>query len=369
MQTPTLAIVVEREEKIRALRAARLLGSARGRSAPRRASTTAAGSTRNSRRDDDDPEQRAERLWDEAAAEAIVAAKCRGKPGTVTEEAKPTTQIVAAALRSDEPAARGQRPLRLLGARTRSSLAQALYEKHKVLTYPRTDSRALPEDYLAHGEGHARTMLKETQRLSAASRSRCSTRSWVKPNKRIFDNAKISDHFAIIPTLQAPKRLTEPEQKLYDLVVKRFLAVFYPAAEFLVTTRITRRRRRARSRPKARCWSTPGWLAVYGKEAQADEDANARRRCKPDEKVDDREGRGRSELVTKPPARYTEATLLSAMEGAGKLVDDEELREAMAREGPRHAGDARGDHRRADRREVHPARRPRAASRPPRRSR
>jgi DNA topoisomerase-3 len=94
---------------------------------------------------------------------------------------------------------------------------------------------------------------------------------WVRPNKRIFNNAKVSDHFAIIPTLIAPKALSEPEQKLYDLVTKRFLAIFYPAAEFLVTTRITR----VESEPfksEGKVMVNAGWLAVYGKEAAESDD-------------------------------------------------------------------------------------------------
>ena len=140
------------------------------------------------------------------------------------------------------------------------------------------------------------------------------------------------DHFAIIPTTQSPKGLTEPEQKLYDLVDERFLAVFYPAAEFLETTRITR----VEGEPfksEGKVLVKPGWLAVYGKEAQT-------RMTTPTlAPVDARRAgahqgrRGEAERQTKPPPRYTEATLLCAMEGAGKLVDDDELREAMAEKG------------------------------------
>src|SRR5258708_27932661 len=93
---------------------------------------------------------------------------------------------------------------------------------------------------------------------------------WVKPNKRIFNDAKISDHFAIIPTTETPKGLNEPEQKLYDMVAKRFLAVFYPAAEFLETTRVTR----VEGEPfksAGKVLVNPGWLTVYGREVQ-DED-------------------------------------------------------------------------------------------------
>ena len=151
----------------------------------------------------------------------------------------------------------------------------------------------------------------------------------MKPIKRVFDNTKVSDHFAIIPTLQAPRSLSEAEAKLYDMVVKRFLAVFYPPAEYLVTTRITQVGDH-KFQTNGKVLANPGWLAVYGKEAQ-DEDANLVP-VKPGEAVSN-EGVISVALRTKPPARYTEATLLSAMEGAGKLIDDDELREAMAEKG------------------------------------
>jgi DNA topoisomerase-3 len=149
----------------------------------------------------------------------------------------------------------------------------------------------------------------------------------------VFDNAKVSDHFAIIPTLQAPGSLTEPEAKLYDLVVKRFLAVFYPSAEYLVTTRISKVATGSGEhhfQTNGKILVNPGWLAVYGKEAQ-DEDANLVPVSK-GEKVKAADAVVLA-LETRPPARYTEATLLSAMEGAGKLVDDDELREAMREKG------------------------------------
>jgi DNA topoisomerase-3 len=145
----------------------------------------------------------------------------------------------------------------------------------------------------------------------------------------VFDNAKVSDHFAIIPTLQAPKNLTEAEAKLYDLVVKRFLAVFFPAAEYMVTTRITTIEGH-QFQTNGKVLVNPGWLAVYGKEAQ-DEDATLVP-VTPNEKATNEEANVVA-LRTKPPARYSEATLLSAMEGAGKLIDDDELREAMQEKG------------------------------------
>src|SRR5207237_1346229 len=185
---------------------------------------------------DDDPERKAERLWEEKRAAAIVAA-CQGKTGIANEEAKPATQLspLLFDLTSLQREANGRFGF---PARMTLSLAQALYERHKVLTYPRTDARALPEDYLPTVKDTLKA-LGETNAFGTFARQ-VLKQGWVKPNKRIFDNAKISDHFAIIPTLQTPKHLTEAEQKLYDMVVRRFLSVFYPAAEFLQTTRITK---------------------------------------------------------------------------------------------------------------------------------
>jgi DNA topoisomerase-3 len=98
--------------------------------------------------------------------------------------------------------------------------------------------------------------------------------NYIKPTKRMFDNAKVSDHFAIIPTLQAPSGLSEAEQKLYDLVVRRFMAVFFPSAEYQVTTRITTAVGHS-FKTEGKVLVKPGWLAIYGKEA-ADEVADAK---------------------------------------------------------------------------------------------
>ncbi|HEX2604543.1 MAG TPA: DNA topoisomerase III [Oxalicibacterium sp.] len=329
VQTPTLSIVVEREEKIKKF-------------VPRdywevRAEFVCAAGIYQGRwldtkfkKDETDPERRAERLWSKAAAESIVAA-CRGKIGVVSEESKPTTSMAPAlfdltSLQREANARFG------FSAKNTLGLAQALYERHKVLTYPRTDSRHLPEDYLP-------TVLQTLDVLSENNNylqfaKQITKNNWVKPNKRIFDNTKISDHFAIIPTTQAPKNLSEPEQKLYDLVTRRFMAVFFPAAEFQVTTRFTEVSGH-QFKSEGKVLTNPGWLAVYGKDVVDEKDSENSGMLVPvakGEKVQT-ESVVANALVTKPPARYTEATLLSAMEGAGKLVDDEDLRDAMAGKG------------------------------------
>ena len=322
VQTPTLAILVEREERIRDFRPrgywevhARF-GAAAGEYAGRWFDPAFARA--------EDAELKSERLWKAEDAERVVAA-CRGKTGEVSEESKPTTQLspLLFDLTSLQREANGRFGF---SAKTTLSLAQALYERHKVLTYPRTDSRALPEDYLP-------TVKKTLGTLHGTPYSKLASdilkQGWVKANKRIFNNAKVSDHFAIIPTMQVPKHLNEVEAKLYDLVVRRFLAVFYPAAEYLQTLRITKIDAH-QFRTEGKVLQFPGWLTVYGKSAQ-EENENLPRVAR-DENVAVLEVNAMANQ-TKPPPRYTEATLLSAMEGAGKLVEDEELRAAMAAKG------------------------------------
>lgn len=328
VQTPTLAILVEREKRIKAF-VARDYWEVIGTFAGKGGEYTGRWFDEQFQRDPTDEHLRAERIWDVARAEAIRG-KCVGKPGVVTEESKPATQ--SSPLLYDLTTLQREANSRFgFSARNTLGLAQALYEKHKVLTYPRTDARALPEDYLGTVKKTLDMLTDKTAstRAYAPFAARVLKEGWVRPNKRIFNNEKISDHFAIIPTLLAPKHLSEPEQKLYDMVVKRFLAVFYPAAEFLVTTRITR----VEGEPfksEGRVMLNPGWLAVYGKDAEAGEQPTLA--PVPDGRVTTTAVDVKAEQ-TRPPARYTEATLLTAMENAGKLVEDEELAEAMKEKG------------------------------------
>jgi DNA topoisomerase-3 len=323
VQTPTLAILVEREERIRAFKPrdyweVHAKFGAKAGEYPGRWFDPAF-------KKDDDAERRAERRWSAAEAEAITAF-CRGKTGTANEETKPATQI--SPLLFDLTSLQREGNSRFgFSARNTLGLAQALYEKHKVLTYPRTDSRALPEDYIATVK-KAMDMLSDEKEYAPFAKAILKN-GWVKPNKRVFDNSKISDHFAIIPTLQAPKHLSEPEQKLYDLVVRRFLAVFHPAAEYLQTTRITQVGEH-HFKTEGRILQAPGWLAIYGRSAQ--EETQTLPPITAGEKVDVLEVNAVANQ-TKAPARYSEATLLSAMEGAGKLVEDDELRAAMGAKG------------------------------------
>jgi len=342
VQTPTLAIVVEREEQIR-------------KHIPRdyweihAVFQAEAGAYAGRwfdpdwKKDPQDAEKKADRVWSEQAAQAIAAA-VRGKTCTVREESKPSTQASPPLfdLTSLQREANGRFGF---SAKTTLALAQSLYERHKALTYPRTDSRHLPEDYVAVAR-KTLGMLADSGIAHLAPWARQAIeQGYVKPTRRIFDNSKVSDHFAIIPTLQTPGALSEAEQKLYDLVVRRFMAVFYPSAEYRVTTRITavtaptlpaaHEKRDYLFRSDGKVLVQPGWLAIYGKEAATgddDKDGKNLTPVRPGEQVRNESAEARG-LQTRPPARYSEATLLGAMEGAGKFVEDDELREAMQEKG------------------------------------
>ncbi len=342
VQTPTLSVVVIREEKIKRF-------VARDYFEVKATFKAAAGDYEGRWYDpkfkkndvlhegEPDTEQKAERIWDKAKAQAI-AAECLNQNATAQDDSKPSTQMSPALfdLTSLQREANGRFGF---SAKTTLSIAQALYERHKVLTYPRTDSRALPEDYVD-------TVKQTIEALKEASpfapfAKQIAKNNWINgKNKRIFDNTKVSDHFAIIPTLQAPKLLSEAEQKVYDMVVRRFMAVFFPAAEYLVTTRTTTVKTHL-FKTEGKVLVNPGWLAIYGKEsedskpeaiAKADDKDKTLVAVKAGEVLKTIEANAVG-LTTKPPARYSEATLLSAMEGAGKAIEDDELREAMGAKG------------------------------------
>lgn len=330
VQTPTLAIVVEREEQIRKF-------VSRNYWEVHATFLAEAGEYQGRWFDpqwkkNSDEHAKAERIWNEQQARDIATA-VQGKAASVTEESKPTTQ--ASPLLFDLTSLQREANGRFgFSAKTTLSLAQSLYEKHKALTYPRTDSRHLPQDYLAVAHKTFAMLAASGMQHLAPFAQTAIDKQYIKPSRRIFDNSKVSDHFAIIPTLQEPGRLTEAEQKLYDLVVRRFMAVFYPSAEYLVTTRITQCVGHHFKR-EGKVLVQPGWLAIYGKDAtEQDDDKNGKSLVpvQAGEMVRTEHVETKA-LKTKPPARYSEATLLGAMEGAGKWIEDDELREAMQEKG------------------------------------
>lgn len=332
VQTPTLAIVVEREEQIRRF-VSRDYWEVHAQFQAQAGLYPAKWFDPRWKKNED-AELKADRVWGLKQALAIADA-VRGRTGSVSEESKPSTQASPGLfdLTSLQREANGRFGF---SAKTTLALAQSLYERHKALTYPRTDSRHLPEDYVPVVR-QTFEMLADSGLMHLASHARTAlTQSFVRKLPRVFDNSKVSDHFAIIPTLQAPSGLSEAEQKIYDLVTRRFMAVFFPSAEYLVTTRITRVAHEGMDhhfKSEGKVLVKAGWLAIYGKEIDADDaDGKTLIAVEPGESVRNAFSEAKG-LKTRPPARYSEATLLGAMEGAGKLVDDEELREAMQEKG------------------------------------
>jgi len=331
VQTPTLAILAAREAEIQAFKPESYhevhasFGIEAGHYAAKWIDETW-------KKDDSQPHSRPERIWDRSLAETIQA-RCERKTGEIREEKKAQTQIAPQLY--DLTTLQREAPF---SAKATLQIAQALYEKHKVVTYPRTDSRYLPEDYTGHvretmGE-IANSDLPVARFAEAVLKGGHDNGPRLVKSRRVFDDKKVSDHFAIIPTGKTA-RLSDTEQKVYDMIVKRFIAVFYPPAEFEQTTRLTRIHHAEITdtfKTDGRVLVKPGWLEVYGRAPGV---ASGK-----DELVPVRAGETASadevaviDETTKPPARFTESTLLSAMEGAGKLIDDEALREAMAERG------------------------------------
>ena len=326
VQTPTLAILVEREKEIKAFKSAPY-AEVHATFEVSAGDYPAKWIDPAFKKDETNPHGRAERIWDKELAK-VITDRCQHKTGIVTEEKKPTKQIAPQLY--DLTTLQREAPFT---AKNTLGLAQTLYERHKMITYPRTDSRYLPEDYLANVKTIVRDLANSTSDLADWAKDAIKN-DRIKFQKRIFDNAKVSDHFAIIPTGRVVK-LDDAAAKLYDMIVKRFLAVFFPHAEFEVTKRITtidHGSEKDTFRTDGKILITPGWLGVYGRKpglAAGKDDLVA---------VNDGEDAKAIEVImeekeTNPPARFTESTLLSAMEGAGKLVDDDELREAMSERG------------------------------------
>jgi DNA topoisomerase III len=323
VQTPTLAILARREEEIRAfvpepywLVDAQFEPTA-GDPGRRYAGRYHAGAR--------------PRLKTAEEAGAIVAA-VRDRAGEIskldksTKKERPPLLYDLTSLQRDANTRYGFSARRTLAA------AQRLYEEHKALTYPRTNSRFLPGDMV--GE------LKPTAALVGTHREYAKAAAYVTgldllPLGRVVNDAKVTDHHAIIPTRAEHRRdrMSDDDRRIYDLVVRRFLAVFHPDAVF-ENTRLETTVAEHVFRTRGRLLVVPGWRGVYGEEEDrdgADDDEGANQLLPRLEKGEDVRTLevAAAEKETKPPRRYSDASLLAAMETAGKLVDDEELREAM----------------------------------------
>ena len=282
------------------------------------------------------------RLATEEEAVGIVEA-CKGQQGTITKidvkeqrERAPMLYDLTS-LQRDANTRFGFSARRTLGA------AQRLYEEHKALTYPRTNSRYLTKDMIPE--------IKPTAELVGANREYAAGAAYVTsldvlPLGRVVNDAKVTDHHAIIPTRTEHKvdRMSDDDRRVYDLAVRRFLAVFHPEAVFENTRVETTVAPKYVFRTRGKLLIVPGWRGVYGESAagagaegqrggEEDEDAEQQLpRLLEGEQVQTREIESLAK-ETKPPRRYSDASLLGAMETAGKLVDDDELREAMKESG------------------------------------
>ena len=347
VQTPTLAIVARREEEIKAfVPEPYWLVDARFDAGPLQAADDGAGGDGGRVYEGRFHLGSKPRLGSEQEALAIVEA-CQGKPGTITKLDKREQRERAPMLYDLTSLQRDANTRYGFSARRTLAAAQRLYEEHKALTYPRTNSRYLTKDMVEE--------IKPTAELLGSQKEYTKAAEYVTgldslPLERVVNDEKVTDHHAIIPTKSehAVDRMGDDDKRVYDMVARRFLAVFHPEAVFentRVETTVYPGGAPAADgegaggcvfRTRGKLLLVPGWRGVYGQvpsesKSAAEEDEGADQqlpKLAKDEEVQTLEiASERKE--TKPPRRYSDASLLGAMETAGKLVDDDELREAM----------------------------------------
>jgi DNA topoisomerase III len=333
VQTPTLAIVTRREEEIRAFvpepywlvdatfAAAPMDGHGAGENDGER---TYAGRFHAGAKP---------RIATEAEARAIVDA-CRGRQGTITKLEKKEQREKAPMLYDLTSLQRDANTRYGFSARRTLAAAQRLYEEHKALTYPRTNSRYLTTDMVPEIKPTAEQVGERKEYAQAAAYVAALEQL---PLERVVNDSKVTDHHAIIPTRaeHTVDRMGDDDKRVYDMVVRRFLAIFHPEAVF-ENTRVETTVEKHIFRTRGKLLVVPGWRGVYGEvpaEAKADSDDDEATdqqlpRLVEGEDVETRKIES-ARKETKPPRRYSDASLLGAMETAGKLVDDDELREAM----------------------------------------
>lgn len=326
VQTPTLSLLVKRERERRAF-VSTTFWELRGHFTSGEVNYEGLWIDPAFTKDEANPHARKSRIWQKEQAEAIVA-RCAGKPAQVEESSKKSSK--GAPPLYDLTLLQREANNRFgFSAKNTLGLAQSLYEQHKLITYPRTDSRFLPEDYLPTVK---KTVQSQCGWSFGAFAQEALDKNYIKKDKRIFNDKKVSDHFAIIPTTGVPGSLSEAELKIYQMIVQRFLAVFFPPAVYLNTTRLSLVEGEA-FLTEGKILVEAGWRAVYGAAAVGDEDAEQDLQALPKGEAAQCTAIDSEEQETKPPPRFTEATLLSAMEHSGKLIDDEELAEAMKERG------------------------------------
>jgi DNA topoisomerase-3 len=349
VQTPTLALLVARELEVLAHVPRpywRIVGSFDHQG------NAYQGTWYDAAVGEGDDEARDDRIFDEARARALAAA-VEGQAGEAEETRKPSRESAPPLF---DLTSLQREAIRRFGwtARRTLSAAQRCYEQHKLLTYPRTDSRCLPNDYRETVRGVLQSFADAGRRVDAAlGDMQGPVREYgvgaarlleqgLQNEARTFDDSKVSDHFAVVPTGRMPGAgLSGDDRKLFDLVMRRFLATFHPPA---VWERVERTTTVAgqRFRSRARTITEPGWRAVLegGATADAGDDVAVLPPLRPAGEAGAAGGvpvaNQGIELVseqTKPAPRITEARLLSLMENAGKDLDDEDLAAAMHERG------------------------------------
>ncbi len=318
VQTPTLALVARREEEIRAFKPEPywLVEAAFAAEGERLYSGRYMGG---------------KRISEEEAAKIVDEAKDRR--GAITKLQKKEESERAQLLYDLTSLQRHANTLHGFSARRTLSAAQKLYEEHKALTYPRTSSRFLTGDMVAEIRPIAELVGHNPQYRKASEYVRALEKL---PLGRVVNDAKVADHHAIIPTKSEHdlSRMGADELKVYDLVTKRFLAVFHPDAVF-ERTRVETTVAEHVFRTSGRVLITAGWRGVYGEEAnqssKPDDDSGGDQSLPKLEEGEEVDTRSMESLrkETQPPRRFTEASLLAAMETAGKEIEDAEVREAM----------------------------------------
>ena len=329
VQTPTLSLLVEREKQIQKFTSLSYF-QIKANFSIRKGNYESLYIDEDWKADEDDTQSKANRIWEKETAENIIQ-RCEGKEGEITEEKK--EQRISSPLLYDLTSLQRESSKRFgLSAKYTLQICQTLYEKHKMITYPRTGSRYLPEDYLQTVKKTIGSFSKNNSSYASIA-EKIQKENLVTPSKRIFNNAKISDHFAIIPTGKFVG-LSELEEKLFSLITQNFLGIFLPPSKYEVTKRWTRIIHSENEKDafitEGRIIVDKGWLIVRNSEK------NFLETLVPLEENEEKATLAEIELLekeTQPPARYNEATLLSAMEKAGKFVEDEELQEAMKERG------------------------------------
>lgn len=331
VQTPTLAMLADREIEILTFRPTpfwRIQGTFA-------ASSHQYDGTWFDPKFQADPDRPRKDDWitDEAQLNRILD-EVRGQTGVAEETRKPATESAPPLFDLTTLQREANRRFGMSARRTLSA-AQKLYEGYKLITYPRTDSRCLPSDYRPPVQQVLGMLDSGGGDYGKAARFLKS--NGLQNEGRIFDDKGVSDHFAIIPTAErAPAALQGDEARVYDLIVRRFLAAFYPPAMWIRVERVTKvagHHFRTRSRHLAKA----GWYEVYGRDAEAEKDRELPALIAGQDKAADVPSRNVSvEPVadqTRPPARINEGRLLSLMENAGKAVNDEDLARVLHEKG------------------------------------